>query len=131
MLLLVKITLTQAEEDSFTNNHVLTKLLKTKDSDGNDLLGPGSMVAGSPATLWGRRWEITQQIPSNLSKGNASGTSTAVIYGNWANLIVAQWGFPLDILVKHYGSSYAVRQGEIRAMSSLDIGVRRPESFFQ
>ncbi len=42
-----------------TNNQVLTKLLKTKDSDGNYLLGPGSMVAGSPATLWGIRCRCT------------------------------------------------------------------------
>ena len=77
-----------------TNNQVLTKLLKTKDSDGNYLLGPDSMVDGSPATLWGRRWEITQQVLSILRKGNASGTCSAVIYGNWADLIVAQWRSP-------------------------------------
>ena len=129
LLLLFKITLTQAEQDSFTNNQVLTNLLKTKDSDGNDLLGLSSMVKGSPATLWGRRWEITQQVPSNLSKGNASGTCSAVIYGNWADLIVAQWDSPLDILVNHYGSSYAAGKVEIRAMSSLDIVLRHPESF--
>ena len=112
-----------------TNNQVLTKLLKTKDSDGNYLLGPGSMVAGSPATLWGRRCEISQQIPSNLTKGSASGTCSAVIYGNWADLIVAQWGSPLDILVNPYGSAFNAGNVEIRAMSSLDIGVRHPESF--
>ena len=112
-----------------TNNQVLTKLLKTKDSDGNYLLGPGSMTAGAPATLWGRRWKITHQVQSNLTKGNASGKCSAVIYGNWADLIVAQWGSPLDILVNHYGSSYATGKGEIKAMSLLDIEVRHPESF--
>ena len=112
-----------------TNNQVLTKLLKTKDSDGNYLLGPGSMVAGSPATLWGRRCEISQQVPANLTKGSASGTCSAIIYGNWADLVVAQWGSPLDILVNPYGSSYAAGNVEIRAMSSLDIGVRHVESF--
>ena len=112
-----------------TNNQVLTKLLKTKDSDGNYLLGPGSMVAGSPATLWGRRCEISQQVPSNLTKGSASGTCSAIIYGNWSDLVVAQWGSPLDILVNPYGSSYAAGNVEIRAMSSLDLGLRHPESF--
>ena len=112
-----------------TNNQVLTKLLKTKDSDGNYLLGPGSMVAGSPATLWGRTCEISQQVPSNLTKGSASGTCSAIIYGNWADLVVAQWGSPLDILVNPFGSSYAAGNVEIRAMSSLDLGLRHPESF--
>jgi len=112
-----------------TNNQVLTKLLKTKDSDGNYLLGPGSMTAGAPATLWGRRCEISQQVPSNLTKGSASGTCSAIIYGNWADLVVAQWGSPLDILVNPYGSSYAAGNVEIRAMSSLDLGLRHPESF--
>jgi len=112
-----------------TNNQVLTKLLKTKDSDGNYLLGPGSMQAGAPATLWGRRCEISQQIPSNLTKGSASGTCSAVIYGNWNDLIVAQWGSPLDILVNPYGSAFNAGNVEIRCLSSLDIGVRHPESF--
>ena len=57
------------------------------------------MTAGAPATLWGRRCEISQQVPSNLTKGSASGTCSAVIYGDWSSLIVAQWGSPLDILV--------------------------------
>jgi hypothetical protein len=32
-------------------------------------------------------------------------------------------------LVNPYGSSYAAGNVEIRAMSSLDIGLRHPESF--
>ena len=111
-----------------TNNKVLTKLLKTKDSDGNYLLGPGSMVAGAPATLWGRRCEVSEQVPSNLTKGSASGTASAVIYGNWSDLIIAQWG-ALDILVNPYGSSYAAGNVELRAMQTIDVGVRNAESF--
>jgi len=111
-----------------TNNKVLTKLLKTKDSDGNYLLGPGSMVAGAPATLWGRRCEVSEQVPSNLTKGSASGTASAVIYGNWSDLIIAQWG-ALDILVNPYGSSYAAGNVELRAMQTIDLGVRNAESF--
>ena len=72
-----------------TNNQILTKLLKTKDSDGNYLLGPGSMVAGSPATLWGRTCEISQQVPSYIIKGSASGVCSAIFYGNWSDLVVA------------------------------------------
>ena len=47
------------------------------------------MTVGAPATLWGRRCEISQQMPSNLTKGSASGTCSAVIYGDWSSLIVA------------------------------------------
>ena len=43
--------------------------------------------------------------------------------------MVAQWGSPLDILVNPYGSAYAAGNVEIRAMSTLDIGLRHPESF--
>ena len=39
------------------------------------------------------------------------------------------WGSPLDILVNPYGSAYAAGNVEIRAMSTLDIGLRHPESF--
>ena len=87
------------------------------------------MTAGVTATLCGRRCEISQQVPSNLSKGNASGICSAVIYGNWADLGVAQWGSQLDILVNPYCSSYAVGKVKIRAISLLDMGLRHPESF--
>ena len=68
----------------------------------------------------------TNQVPSNLTKGTSSDCS-AVIFGNWNDLIIGQWG-ALDILVDPYtgGASGAVR---VRAMQDVDIAVRHAASF--
>ncbi len=69
---------------------------------------------------------VTNQVKSNLTKGSGTNLS-AIFFGNWADLIIAQWG-GLEILVDPYtgGASGAVR---IIALQDVDIGVRHPESF--
>jgi hypothetical protein len=70
---------------------------------------------------------VSNQVPSNLTKGSAAGVCSAIIYGNWADLIIAQWGM-LDIIVDPYTDS-SRGQLNITAFLSADITVRHPESF--
>jgi HK97 family phage major capsid protein len=91
----------------------------------------------SPATsfLWdggeqpvnGYGCSISNSVPSNLTKGSASGICSAILFGNWADLIIGMWG-GLDLLVDPYSGSTA---GTIRvvALQDVDIAVRHPESF--
>ncbi len=69
---------------------------------------------------------VSNQVPSNLTKGSGTGLS-AMIFGNWADLIIAEWG-ALDVLVDPYtgGAAGTVR---IRVLQDIDIAVRHPESF--
>ena len=68
----------------------------------------------------------TTQIPSNLTKGSGTGLS-AMIYGNWSDLVIALWG-QLDVLVDPYTGS---NTGTVRVNvhQSADINVRHAESF--
>jgi HK97 family phage major capsid protein len=70
----------------------------------------------------------TNAIPSNLTKGTATGVCSAAIFGNWNDLVVALWG-SLDILVNPYGNA----AGNVRISGFLDcdIHVRHEESFLK
>lgn len=90
-------------------------------------------VAGYPVYLWengdivnGYRAFVSNQVPGNLTKGAGTNLS-AMIFGNFADLIIGEWG-ALDLLVDPYTNSAngAVR---IRVLQDVDINVRHPESF--
>ena len=69
----------------------------------------------------------SNQVPSNLTKGTSSGVCSAIIFGNWADLIIGTWG-GLDINVDPYTNS-ATGAVRVVAMQDIDIAVRHAESF--
>ena len=75
----------------------------------------------------GARAGVSNQVPSNLTKGSSSGVCSAIIYGNWADLLVGMWG-TLDLTVDPYTHSTS---GTVRvvALQDVDVAVRHPESF--
>ena len=84
-------------------------------------------VFGADGTMNGYNVAVTNQVPSNLTKCTASGVCSAIIFGNFADLIVGMWG-SLDLMVDPYTASTS---GTVRvvALQDLDIAVRHPESF--
>lgn len=69
---------------------------------------------------------VTNQVSSTLTKGNQS-LSSAIFFGNWADLVIGQWG-TLDILVDPYTGSTS---GTVRvvALQDVDVAVRHAASF--
>jgi len=84
-------------------------------------------VFGADGTMNGYGVAVTNHVPSNLTKGTASAICSAIIFGNFADLIVGMWG-SLDLMVDPYTASSS---GTVRvvALQDLDIAVRHPESF--
>jgi HK97 family phage major capsid protein len=74
----------------------------------------------------GRRLMVSEQIPSDLTKGTGTSLS-AEIFGNWADLLVGEWG-TMDIFADPYsaGNSGAVI---VRAFQDADVAARHEESF--
>lgn len=68
----------------------------------------------------------SNQVPSNLTKGSGSALS-AIIFGNWEDLIVATWG-GIDTVVNPF-TNQASGAVTISMMMEADIAVRHPESF--
>ena len=76
--------------------------------------------------LASRPFVVSNQIPSNLSKGSASGTLSAVIFGNFSDLYLGMWG-SLEILVDPY-SDFSKGTTGVRALQSNDVAVARTDS---
>jgi HK97 family phage major capsid protein/HK97 family phage prohead protease len=79
-------------------------------------------------TLIGRRMHVSNNVPSNLVKGGSGAACSAIIFGNFADLVIGQWGGGIDLLVDPYTLSTS---GQLRlvAQGFFDILVRRAESF--
>jgi len=77
-------------------------------------------------TMNGYRAAASNQVPSNLTKGAGTNLS-AIIFGNWADLVYGLWG-TVDITVDPYTNSTT---GAVRvvALQDADVGVRHAESF--
>jgi HK97 family phage major capsid protein len=91
---------------------------------GNDFIW--ETMANGEGMVNGYRAVVSNQVPSNLTKGTGSNLS-AIIFGNWNDLIIGQWG-TLDLMVDPYTGSTS---GTVRvvALQDVDIAVRHPESF--
>jgi HK97 family phage major capsid protein/HK97 family phage prohead protease len=70
---------------------------------------------------------MTNAVPSNLTKGTASGVCSAIAFGNWADLLIGLWG-GLELQVDPYssGDTGAVI---VRAFQDFDVAVRNAVSF--
>lgn len=75
----------------------------------------------------GYNFELSNQVPSNLVKNASGAVCSAIIFGNFADLIIGMWG-GLDLTVDPYSES---TKGTIRvvAFQDMDIALRHAESF--
>lgn len=83
--------------------------------------------ASGYGTLNGYRSAASNNVPSNLVKGTSGAVCSAMIFGNWADVLIGQWG-GLDILVDKItnGTSGGTR---VIALLDMDIAIRRASSF--
>lgn len=79
------------------------------------------------STLLGRRFETSEQVPSNLVKGTSGAVCSAEIYGNWAELLIGEWGV-LDLFPDPYVLADSGGLA-IRAFKDIDVAVRHAASF--
>lgn len=111
-----------------TNAKVAGKLMTTEKASGTaQFVCPAFPDAGGMTNFGGARAGISNQVPSNLTKGLASGVCSAILFGNFADLIIGEWG-TLDLMVDPYTGSTS---GTVRvvALQDVDIAVRHAVSF--
>lgn len=81
----------------------------------------------APKILNGYPFDWTNLVPSNLTKGTAAAKCSALIFGNFQDLYIGQWG-GIDIVVDPYTGA---RTGEIYTTLNAwnDVKVVEPKSF--
>ena len=114
-----------ASRGFLTNSKAESVLGKLKDSQGQYLLSPYGAELDCSQTA-GRRFEVSNNVPSNLTKGSGSNLS-AVVYGNFSDCLIGLFG-TLEILVDPY-TDFAKGTTGIRALQSIDIAVSHAEPF--
>lgn len=105
-----------------TNPKVVNKLKNTAiGTDQRMILAPGDKE------LNGYQLFRTTLVPSTLDKGGSTGVCSAIIFGNFEDLILAQWA-GLDIVIDPYTDA---KSGLVNVIvnSWWDVNVRRAASF--
>jgi len=103
------------------------KQLKTQYADYLWTANESDTTTGTPINVNGYPLYSSNQVPSNLTKGSGTNLS-AIIFGDWSQLVIGTWG-ALEILPNPYGSGYNAGSVDIRALQTVDINLRHPESF--
>lgn len=112
-----------------TNTKVRGKLRQTQVFSGTDgkavwTSQPGSQGVGD---VLGYDAVCSNSVPSNLVKGSSGSVCSAIMFGNWVDLIIFMWG-GLDIMLDPYtGSSAGTKR--LVALQDLDVGARHTGSF--
>ena len=110
-----------------TNAKVRGKLRQTeKASTTAQFIWEKGLEAGF-GEMNGYRAGVSNQVASNLDKGTSTGVCSAIIYGNWEDLLIGEWGV-IELIVDPYAKK---KQGlvEITSTMLVDIAVRNPQSF--
>jgi HK97 family phage major capsid protein/HK97 family phage prohead protease len=107
-----------------TNSKVRGKLkstAKVASTDSMMIWGEGAM----PLNGYGAA--VTNQVPSTLEKGSSGAVCSAIIFGNFSDLLIGQWG-GIDIQVNPYIKD---TEGLVRITAECyyDTAVRRAASF--
>jgi HK97 family phage major capsid protein len=87
----------------------------------------GNFILNDSNTILGYNVASTTLVPSDLTKGTSSGVCSAVIFGNFNDLMIGMFG-GLDVLVDPYTGS-ATGATRIAMYQDVDVAVRHAESF--
>ena len=103
-----------------SNTKVRAAAAKLKDTQNRPYGLP--LVFQNIPTAW------SNNVPFNGIKGTGTALSS-LIYGNWSDMLIGVWS-ELDLLVNPFESTaYSKGSVQVRAMMSVDIATRHPESF--
>jgi len=108
-----------------TNSKVRGKLKTTEKATGTAMFVWADGTDAGFGSLNGYRAGVSNQVPSNLTKGTGANLS-AIIFGNWSDLVIASWGV-LDVQVTN--NTRADGGTDVRLFQDVDVVLRRPASF--
>jgi len=87
----------------------------------------GNFIMDANNTVLGYNVASSNLVPSDLTKGSSTGVCSALIFGNFSELMIGMFG-GLDVLVDPYTGS-AAGTTRISMFQDVDVAVRHAESF--
>ena len=84
---------------------------------------------GTPGVINGYPIEVTNNVPSNLTKGSSSSVCSAVVFGNWESGLLGVWGTGLEIEMGLESDDFAKALQSVRAITTVDFGLRSASAF--
>jgi HK97 family phage major capsid protein len=107
-----------------TNPKVVAKLRSTaRQSSGVE----GNFILNDSNKLMGYDVTSTNLVPSTLTKGSSSGVCSAMIFGNFNDVIIGMWS-GVDVIVDTASLSTS-GSTRLAFFQDVDVGVRHAESF--
>ncbi len=79
-------------------------------------------------TIAGYRAEVSNQVPDNYTAGTSTTIASGIVFGNWAELLVGEWGGAMEIIVDPYtlaGQNMVAVTGNVM----VDVAVKHPKAF--
>ena len=121
-----------------TNAKVLSALKQLR--AGGSAAGNGSFLwntdlsgigrGATPGVINGYRVGVSNQVPSNLTKGSTSGECSAVLFGDYSQALVGFWGNGMELAVSDSdGTDFTKALTSVRAITTLDVAVRQASAF--
>lgn len=112
------------------NSKSIGYLSTLKASTGQYLWEPqGGLTTASPDKLKGSPYAESQQLRSTLVKGASGAICSEVIYGNWGELLIGEWGV-MEVMVNPYDTAgFANGDVILRALQTVDVQCRHGASF--
>lgn len=111
------------------NPKVVAKLKQTAIDAGSGamIMSYGPYFGGVAEQIDGKPVFSTSNVPSNLTKGTTTGTCSAIIYGDFENLVVGQYG-GIDLVVDTMSQAIS---GATRIVMNQYVGVavKQPAAF--
>jgi len=115
-----------------TNAKVLGAIKKLKTSGGEYLVNNNLAAigrGGTPLVVNGYPLAMTNQVPSNLTKGSTSGSCSAVVMGDFSQAILGLFGSGIEITAGEDGDDFSKNLVSIKGVVAFDVAVRHAQSF--
>lgn len=113
-----------------TNAKIVGQMKKLKDQSGDRVwyTSEGG-TSGTPGQVNGYAVGTSNLIPSDLTKGTAAKKCSAMIFGDFSQLCIGQWG-AVEVTANPYETkSFNSGSISLRILNMVDVGIRQPKAF--
>lgn len=110
-----------------TNSRVRAKLERTQMFGGTNGV-PVWRSGPDGDQLKGRRALSSNNVPSNLVKGSSGAVCSAILFGNWSDLLIGLWGAGVTIFADPFSNS-SIGGLRLVVLADVDVAVRYVTSF--